>query len=292
MKIFSNPTFLLFVSLIVFCNFNLDDDKNGDKQKLIKEILNKLIDNSLNIDELQLDMLMRERIDGKIQISKSHFKISSSPFKLYMKQEYPMQGMEVLFVDGENNNKAWVKPSTFPWRTINLDPLSKLMRNDFHHSIFKSGYSFLIEVLVHLQKKYANEYNNMLTYNGIVKYNGIVCHKIAFSNPHFKYTTYTTKPGDNLELISKKLKVSDYMILELNPTLRSFGEVQSGKKLTVPNDYAKSITLYIHQKEGYLLGIKVYDDKGLWEEYTYSNISINPGFKAIDFSTKNSAYNF
>lgn len=290
-RFFFHPRFLFFLSILPILLFSsFYTEKNSSAEAL--KILGSLSEQSAKIKTLDLSILIKERIDGEFNSLKASFKIQNSPFKLYMKEEYPRKGLEVLYVEGLNNGKAWVKPNTFPWTTISLDPIGNTMRSGQHHSLFKSGFSFLIEVLAHLQKKYQTDLHKMTEYNGLVKYNDIVCHKLTFSNPNFKYIYYTTTEGDNLEKLSYKLKVNDYMIKELNTNIDEFNKLEKGLKLKVPNDYGASFILYVDQKTNLLIGAKVFDEKGLWEEYTYSAIKVNPTFTQTDFDTKNPDYNF
>ena len=82
------------------------------------------------------------------------------------------------------------------------------------------------------------------------------------------------------------------MIYEINPQLRSFDDIEPGMKIKVPTDYAREIIVYIDKTRFVPIGLKVYDDKGLFEEYTYQNIVLNPVFSERDFSPSNPAYGF
>jgi Protein of unknown function (DUF1571) len=277
--------FLILLFIFLFINSgNLNTDPVN--------LLSLLETQSGGIKNLKVTIQIKERINGEYLTHKANFKISYSPYKLYLLEDYPRKGLEVLYVEGLNNGRAWVKPNTFPWTTIAVNPLSNAMRNGQHHSLFKSGFAFFIDVLDHLQKKYQNNLSNLLIYNGRVKYNNIVCNKITFTNPNFKYIYYTVVECDNLENLSYKLKVNDYMIKELNPDISSFDKLEPGKKILVPTDYGATFILYIDEQTNLLIGVKVFDEKGLWEEYSYSNIAINPTFTQTDFDIDNPEYNF
>ncbi|MBN2487278.1 MAG: DUF1571 domain-containing protein [Bacteroidales bacterium] len=277
---------LLLAYFLIFSAFSPSDHNQA------VELLKKLSLNTRQVHSVEMSIQIKERINGDFKTLKSDFKIVSSPFKIYIKEEFPRKGLEVLYVEGQNNGKAWVRPNSFPWTTLSLHPLGNTMRDGQHHSIFKSGFSFFIDIFVHLQQKYSDELNNMLEYNGLVRYNNTICHKITFTNRHFGYKSYVTSEGDNLEKLSYKLKVNDYMIKELNANIHSFDKLDKGLKIVVPNDYGASFIVYIDEKTNLLAGVKVFDDKGLWEEYTYSAIKVNPRFTDKDFNTENPSYNF
>jgi hypothetical protein len=281
----------LFISLAIIFLVATSFNTNSQPEKAL-ELLNTLKTKTLDLKTIQTNIILKERIKGEYNSHKSSFKIQISPFKLYMKEEFPRQGLEVLYVDGQNNGKAWVKPNSFPWTTISLNPLGNTMRSEQHHSLFKSGFTFFIQVIGHLLEKYKTSISGMVEYNGLVKYNNTICYKLTFTNTNFKYVNYTVQPGENLEKLSYKLYVNDYMIKELNPDIEDFETLKAGKVIKVPNDYGSSFNIYIDLKTNLLVGAKVFDDKGLWEEYSYSETKVNPQLTSMDFDIKNPSYNF
>jgi outer membrane lipoprotein-sorting protein len=70
------------------------------------------------------------------------------------------------------------------------------------------------------------------------------------------------------------------------------GVIKPGTKITIPNDYAAKMEMYIHKDLYYPVYLKIYDHKGLFEEYTFTNVELNPLFKDIEFSAKNPGYGF
>jgi hypothetical protein len=227
-------------------------------------------------------MDMKERIDGEVIQKRTQFKVNFNPYKVYMKQSFPYNGLELLYATGENNGKVLINRNTRAFCCFRLDPLGNTVRKGNHHSIMKAGYSFMLDVLEHLWNKYKN-FAASWKYEGLVKFNGINCYKIILDNPNFSYQTYKIQNGENLETLSRKFKVCDYLIFEKNPQLKSFDEVKPGTEILVPSDYAKQIVLYIDNIKMLPVCVKAYDDKGLFEEYIYSDIVINPAFKTLEF---------
>jgi outer membrane lipoprotein-sorting protein len=105
-------------------------------------------------------------------------------------------------------------------------------------------------------------------------------------------TLYYTQPNETPISIAKKLKINYYTILENNPGNKASTEFKPGTRLLVPNDYASRMELYVHVSQLYPVYLKIYDPKGLFEEFTFSNVSLNPLFRSIDFSHKNPEYHF
>lgn len=275
---------LAFILLTSFSNSN----NSHEGIRILKEMFNK----SKSVRSVRLTMLMKERVGKKYIQKKSNFKVVYKPHKIYLHQDYPNKGLEVLYVEGQNENKALVSPKTFPWTILKLDPIGNLMRKGQHHSIFKSGFDFFVNALENICDKYNTDLDNMLIYEGTVKYAGVDCYKIDVDNNHFTYKPYEVKPGENLESISGKLTICDYMIMEKNPDISSYEDIKPGTKLLVPSDYARKLTVYIDKRNMLPVGVAVFDDEGLFEEYTFVDVTLNPTFSSTDFDTNNPEYSF
>jgi outer membrane lipoprotein-sorting protein len=255
-------------------------------------ILEEVFETNHTLKGVKLTMLIKERIDGEFLNKKTDFKISYSPYKLYLKQHYPYEGLEILYVHGENNDKAFLNRNARAMSNFTLDPLGNRMRNNNHHSIFRAGYSYYLEVVESLYNTYDKSNKNIWQYKGLVKYNNIICHKVVFHNDNFRYVPYKVRNGETLESISKKLLVCDYLILEKNPEIKSFDYLKPGTTIMVPSDYAKQIVMYIDAERIFPIGLKNYDEKGLFQQYTYLHFELNPKFSDQDFSYENPKYGF
>ena len=279
--------FILFKALIIaFCMaFSYGSD-------LHIAILEKVFATNHKLTGIKVTMLLSERIDGKMMQKKTDFKISYNPYKLYMKQYYPHKGLEILYIDGENDGKAFLNRNTRAVSNFTLDPLENLMRKNNHHSIFRAGYSYFLEVVENLWNTYDKNDDSIWQYKGLVKYNNIVCHKVVFQNNNFRYVPYKVRNGETLESISKRLQVCDYLILEKNPEINSFEDLKPGSTIMVPSEYAKQIIMYIDRDREFPIGLKNYDEKGLFQQYTYLHFELNPKFTAQDFSNENPEYGF
>jgi hypothetical protein len=128
--------------------------------------------------------------------------------------------------------------------------------------------------------------------DGTVVWDNRECHKVVIMNPHFGYVDYTVRAGENLNTIAKAKAVSAYMILEKNPTIKDYEDVKAGQRIKIPTDYALKLILYFDKKTTLPLMIKVYDEIGLYEEYSYSNLRMNPRIEAQEFSRNYGDYKF
>ena len=278
---YSAFSFLLLIPLHVDSS-PLEDPLN------VQTILKKVFEVNRSIKSLSYSIIMKERVRGEIINRKTDFKVTFNPYRIYMKQYYPNQGLEILYNQEETGSKALLNRNTFALSNFRLDPTGNMMRKESHHSIFKGGFSFLLGVIEDLYQKYPEAWK----YEGIVKYGDIICYKVSFENPSFGLTDYTIREGETLETISNEKKISDFMIFEDNPSLHSFDDFKPGMKIKIPTDYAKQIILYIDKEKLIPVGVKAYDEKGLFEDYFYQNVEINPKFSDIDFQSSNPAYGF
>lgn len=257
-----------------------------------EKILEALFDKNRSINTLMVTMQSRERINGDYTAKKSLFRIIRDPVKIYIKQYYPNEGLEVLYNERKYGDKAIVNRNKFPWVNLTLDPLSNSMREDNHHSVFKSGFHFFVSVIEHIHKKYADDPAKGFKYIGTVQYNDRACYKLIFEKPDFSYGKYVVQQGDNLESLSRKFMINDYMIYTANKNIKSFKELTPGTEIKVPDEYAKRIILYIEKDRHIPAGTEIYDDKGLFHEYIYSDVYINPHFGDDVFDKEYKEYGF
>ena len=120
-------------------------------------IAKKMFDRADDIQSLTYTITKQERVKGKLTKQVSFTKMQKNPYKVYLRQSFPNDGMEVLYVQGDNNGKALINPNGFPWLNLKLDPMDGIMRNDQHHTIFQSGFDHVISILEFLCEKYENE---------------------------------------------------------------------------------------------------------------------------------------
>ena len=248
---------------------------------------------SEKIERMEFIMSKKERIEGKLVFQESEVKLNRRPLKLYTRQISPKEGLEVMYCEGLNNEKALVNPNGFPWFTLKLEPEGSVMRKAQHHTILNSGYDYLISILKHLFDKYGNQTRSKVRHMGMSKWQGHSCHVILFENPDFKHVKYRVKENETLLNICDRQKISEYMVMELNPSIDDLDhEFEPGDELIIPNDYSPKMMLYVDRERLIPLMFKVYDEKGLYEQFEYTNVVIDPVFSDSDFDPDNEAYDF
>ena len=278
---YSKVYLAIFVVIFSLTSFN---EKGLNNRELIDKIF-AAVD---NVKTVRYNLQCNERIKGKMQHTESKVKLQISPRKLYLY----IKGIEVLWVQGQNNGNALVNPNSFPYINLNLDPYGSLMRADQHHTIHEMGYQYLYDILKDGYKKAGDNLNKYFTVMPDEKHNGRDCYKLAITFPDFAWIPYTVKKGENLTTIARKLRVSEYMVLENNPKLSGYTDVKEGQVIKVPNAYAKMTLLLVDKEHMLPVNNKVFDDRGLFETYEYFDLKVNPVIAPEEFTKTYKDYNF
>lgn len=281
-----NFSFYLLIVLITFplVSFHVSTEKSYENNQ---ELLNKIFNAIDNLKTLRYSLQCNERIKGKLQHTESNVKLQVSPRKLYLN----IRGIEVLWIEGANNGNALVNPGSFPYINLNLDPNGSLMRKDQHHTIQEMGYVYLADIIKYGLRNTATLSTNFKVLGEEV-YDNRTCYKIALSFPDFRWIPYTVQKNENLISIARKLRISEYMVLERNSNISGYNNVKEGQIIQIPTAYAK-LTLLLIDKE-YLLPInnKVFDDKGVFETYEYHNLQVNSFIHPEEFNKNYKDYKF
>ena len=276
--------FIVIFALIVLSRSAFSQDPNA--------LINQMFTSVKSLKGLTFTIDSRERVNGRMRDERISFKININPFKEYIYQHSPKKGLQVLYVTGKNDGKAKVNPGAFPWVILNLHPENDLMLDNHHHSIFDAGYHYTTSILEFLLQKYSSQKTNIISMNDPVKMMDVDCYHLTFVNPNYRLTVYTPVHNETPMIIARKLHIDYFTILEYNAGLKPNSVIPDGMKLTIPNDYASRMEIYINKITMIPVYLKIYDNKGLFEEFTFFNIVLNPVFKDIDFSEKNPAYKF
>ena len=235
-------------------------------------------------------MVQEERIDGKIHKNKIFTKIQETPKKVFIDNvEGANEGVQVLYVSGERDNKALVNKMF----GIKLSPFNSLIRKNQHHTILESGFGLLIGSIRDAKKRAQaqNAFDQVFQLAGSVTFDGKSCYKLILTDPTFTYESYTMQDGESLYSIAMKKKVCEQLIVEKNG-LGGFGSGKSGQTIQIPSSYAKNTILYIDKSNMHPIYQEMYDEKGMFEKYTFYDLKVNPSFTSKDFSEDNSAYDF
>ncbi len=255
-----------------------------------KAIVMQMIDSAKSLRGFTAEITKTERIEGELVKQISRVKLSRQPFQLYLYQEYPKEGVEVLW--HRSSTKALVNLNSFPWINLSLDPFGSLMRRHQHHTLFDSGFDLMAEILHRELARIGTDTTEHIAYLGITDWQGRPAYHIVMDNPRYHIATYRVELGEDLITIARKLNVNEYAILELNEEIDFYDDVEPGQEIKVPSRYAKKMNLYIDT--GYMLPlmIEVFDAEGLYEKYEYRNFVHNPDFADNEFTGEYPEYDF
>lgn len=235
-------------------------------------------------------MSQSERIDGKIHNNKIFTKVQESPKKVFIDNiEGANKGVQVLYVQGERDNKALINKMF----GVKLSPFNGLIRKNQHHTVLESGFGLLLSSIKDAKKRAEAQgaFSEVFQLAGTVTFNGKSCYKLVLNDPTFTYVNYTIKSGESLYSIAMKKNICEQLIVEKNG-FGGFGGGKAGSTIKIPTSYAKKTILYIDKATMHPIYQEMHDEKGLFEKYSFANLKVNPGFSSSDFSEDNSAYNF
>jgi len=258
-------------------------------QLTAKEIIYKMVKSIEDVDRLKYSLKITERGKKGYNHYESSVKLNRNPRKIYLY----IKGIELLWISGWNHNKAYVKPNSFPFMNLSLDPLGYLMRQDQHHTLNEMGFDYFGSVVEYMALKVNDKFDQYFKLEGEERYNNRPCYKVIIDNKDFGYENYTVGNNESITTIARKLHISEYMILEVNPKLNDYFDIlKKGQILKVPNAYAKHVTLYIDQLYFLPIGVKIFDDKSLYEQYDYHYLQVNPKIDDSEFTKEYKDYKF
>jgi hypothetical protein len=282
------PRFIIHTALLLalFYSSSLSAQK---APSTAKEIVYKMIKSIDEVERLKYSLKIVERGKKGYNHYESSVKLNRKPRKIYLY----IKGIELLWISGWNNNKAYVKPNSFPYINLSLDPLGYLMRQDQHHTLNEMGVDYFGSVIEYIAKKYDQKFDQYFKLEDDERVNNRPCYKIVIDNKDFGYENYTVGDNESITSIARKLYVSEYMILEVNPKLNDYFDIlKKGQVLKVPTAYAKHVTLYIDQLNFLPVSVKILDDKGLFEQYDYHFMQVNPKIDDAEFTKDYKDYKF
>ncbi len=284
---------LLFVSVCYTTSFAQLTPK-GDVPTLeeMTIIFDKMMVAISNVKTAKFRMVKNERYDGKIVQSDQLVKQNVNPLKIYMKiTKGPNSGAEVLYIQGANNGNAYVNASSF-LPTLSLDPRGSLVNEKQRHTMFELGFAYTGDLINDAYHRYKNKAAEYSTYGGIIKWDNRDVYKITLDNKEYKIKDYTVLAGEDLVKIARKLKLDEYNIRELNPSISSYTSVKAGQVIKIPETFTKSVIMYVDTKTFLPIYQKMTDLKGVVGEYEYHDVIINSGITEEEFTKAYKGYSF
>lgn len=254
-----------------------------------KDLVTKTLQSIKEVKGLKYHLKITERGRKGFNYYESAVKFNRNPRQIYLY----IKGIEVLWVQGTNDGKALVKPNSFPYFNLNLDPMGDLMRQDQHHSLNEMGYDYFASIIQHSVDRLGDKFDAAFEYAGEERINNRPCYKVVINNRDFGYRDYKVGEGESITSIARKFFVAEYMIVEKNPKFKDYFDIlKKGEIIKIPTWYCKNVIMYIDQLYYLPISMKVMDDKGLFEEYNYNFLQVNPKFDPKEFTRNFPGYGF
>jgi hypothetical protein len=276
-------------SLIIVAALLLSAACFSQKTESCDEIVLKSLKAIREVKGLKYHLKITERGKRGYNFYESWVKFNRNPRLIYLY----IKGIEVLWLQGKNDGKALVKPNSFPYFNLNLDPMGNLMRQDQHHTLNEMGYDYFAGIIQHTVDKLGNKFDDYFELAGEERINNRPCYKILINNKDFGYTDYVIGEGESITSIARKFYIAEYMILEKNPRYKDYFDIlKKGEVIKIPTWYCKNVVLYVDQLYYLPICIRVLDEKGLFEEYNYHFLQVNPRFEEGEFTRTYKGYGF
>ena len=273
----------------IFVSSSLFSQNNSLK----REIIAKVIDSINAHNQLEFEMFRSERneknefIDGKF-----YAKMNNNPFKIYVKNEKPKKGAEILYVQGENDNKVLLNTNSFPYVSLSLNSQNSLLLSGGHHYIKEAGFGKISKILNFDMEKFQDNFLKKISYEGIYNWNNKKCYKIRIEYEDYQTINYYAKNGETLYEICENKLINIAKIKELNPGLDISKKLLDNQEIIITNHYFKILVLYIDLENYFPIYQLVYDENGLYEKYIYTKLVLNKLIKNEEFNRDYKDYNF
>lgn len=274
---------LLIVSGSLFSQISRDHLKDF-------KIIVDMMDSAKKVNFLRFSMTALERVESGYSSANTKVKLQTHPRKSYLINTD--KKLEVLYNEGELNNKCIVKPHIFPYFTLTLDPRGNLMRKNQHFTIFELGFDYTVKTIAMALSKEKENVAKHLTFVGKAIKNKMNCYVLIYENTAFGYYDYVVQAKETVASIANKHVVNDYMLRCKNDLYNEYDFVKAGTKLKIPNFYCKKAIFYIDEATMLPVSISIYDDVGLFENYEYFDIELNKPIPAIEFKRNFKDYKF
>ena len=240
-----------------------------------------------NLRFLRCSVRAQERVGGKFNQARSQMKLAFKPLRVYIKNQ---KNIEVLWVSGQNDGDAWVYPASFPYVTLSLDPNGALMRRNQHHTALQAGFGTIADLLRTTGLRQDHGFSRSFRYVGDSTLQGRGCYVLRSDFPQFRYVAYKAGRNETLSTVADRFGCGEFRIMERN-NLSPGASIPAGKVVQVPNAYGRRTTVCVDPKTYLPMLIQVLDDKGLFEQFEFSDVVANHPIPAEEFTKNFKEYN-
>lgn len=238
------------------------------------------------LKSIRCEVAARERIGNQLVADYTAMKITFMPYRVYLKNK---KGVEVLYVTGQNNNNAWVYPAAFPYITLSLDPTGSLMRKGQHHTVLQAGFGMIADLLGGADGRGSDAFTRSFRYAGDSTVQGRACYVLRSDYPQFRYVAYRAGKNETIASVAARFGCGEYRIMERNG-LSVDSRLAEGQVLQVPNAYGRRVIVVVDAQTYLPASVTVYDDRGLYEQYSFLKALPNQPIPLAEFSKSYKGY--
>lgn len=219
----------------------------------------------------------KERFRDKgIVVGEMDVKVIETPKKYVWIRAYEPERAQLIW--GKTDDKVWVNKGL----KLKLAPFNRLLMKNSHHPVYRAGFKRTVDILMVTYNNRKADISSMVKNKGSVTWDGRSCWHLVLTDNKYQIVDYTVKSGENLVTLAEAKAIPEMRIMELNPDINNYFDVEAGDVIKIPTSYGKVTTMYI-DKETYLpLYQRVEDDQGLFSEYKHYGMKLNSGLTADD----------
>lgn len=229
------------------------------------EIIRRAIASAKAVESAAFKIENTERFNGQLRTGSQEVRYRQQPFQLSMTFLYPDPGATIMYDATVNVDKMMYDPEGFPYMKMELDPLGALARNNNQHTIYEIGFDHIGRLL-----ELIYENSDEITLLSDNETQNLV--QISIKSRRRGLDRYIVGKGECTRSIAQKLKVSEYKLVELNESVKFFGDLKEGMELIVPEYYALEAIFDIDKRSYLPVKLSLSDELGLLAAYSISDV--------------------
>ena len=278
-----------FFILLILISGNICSQISKEHLKGFK-IIADMLDSAKKITSIRYKMKSMERLETGYNKASTQIKLQINPRKSYLLNTD--NKIEILYNSVESTTKCLVKPHSFPYIALNLDPRGNLIRKNQHFTVLELGFDFTVKTIAVALSKEKEQIMKHLTLVGKVDKNNMHCIMLIYENLNFGYHDYVVQRKETVTSIAAKFIVNDYMIRAKNNLFNEYGYLKTGSTIKIPTFYCKKGVFFIEEKTMLPISVSIYDEVGLFESYDYFDVELNKPIPSDEFHKNFKGYKF
>lgn len=264
---------LLSCSLIALCAFT-PSSSASQAQAVLEQMHQKM--ESLTSHRYHLKLEER-RLENTTHKAEMYISVKEHPLQVKAELLAPQEGILVEYNEQIDKHHAVITPQKWiPSVNFRRNIDGSLLRRG-HYSIHETSLTYFDKLIQRAEQllEQRGVYQQALYLKGMAQLEGQACFQIELIDPQYQLRWYRVKPGESLLSIAREQVLNPYKILELNAGLESYGVLNSGQEIRIPSSIGQRCVIWVDQHNYLPRQIEVYDEKGLFERYSFLDIQLH-----------------